>query len=393
MSDPVFGMPPCVPEQKIVADDKGQIITCTKPPCEQRGSHNISHFAGPYWLQHYLKSSKYYTSDISSADAVLVYDYCYVQWMIGDVHSNERLFPHLDVYKGYQRLSRLRRFGKHEGEDFVFFEPHPLSGIYSQFCKDYSRSLHLVVEAPIRYYCPADEGRRSFLVVPYSSPEFVDDGDVAEVERDIDVFFQGHCSDHMLALAVRKYAVEYLDGLKLPSVQAGCDKSNSHKELRGTLRRSKFCLVIAGETASTRRLTDVMLAGCIPVFLGPPWHSLPLAQWVNYSSFAIFLELAAIREVKMETPAVALLEPKPGKTAKSVYDHSWWILDADVSSHFRTIANISELLPLLKAMPAEEVARKQANVEKYKGPRALPSSKKNPILSFFQGLFRGSSTA
>ena len=43
------------------------------------------------------------------------------------------------------------------------------------------------------------------------------------------------------------------------------------------------------------------------------------------------------REMKMETPAVALLEPKPGKTAKSVYDHSWWILDADVSSHFRTI--------------------------------------------------------
>lgn len=55
--------------------------------------------------------------------------------------------------------------------------------------------------------------------------QFVDDGDVAEVERDIDVFFQGHCSDHMLALAVRKYAVEYLDGLQLPSVQAGCDKS------------------------------------------------------------------------------------------------------------------------------------------------------------------------
>lgn len=33
------------------------------------------------------------------------------------------------------------RFGKHEGEDFVFFEPHPLSGIYSQFCKDYSRYM------------------------------------------------------------------------------------------------------------------------------------------------------------------------------------------------------------------------------------------------------------
>ena len=43
------------------------------------------------------------------------------------------------------------------------------------------------------------------------------------------------------------------------------------------------------------------------------------------------------RELKMKTPAVAMLEPTPGKTASSVYDHSWWILDADVSGLFHTI--------------------------------------------------------
>lgn len=55
------------------------------------------------------RSSDYYNEDISSADAVFVYDYCYVQWMIGNMHANDGLFPHLDVYKGYQRLTRLRR--------------------------------------------------------------------------------------------------------------------------------------------------------------------------------------------------------------------------------------------------------------------------------------------
>ncbi len=38
-------------------------------------------------------------------------------------------------------------------------------------------------------------------------------------------FFQGHCSSDQIALAVRKYAVDYLNSLDLPSVQAACDKS------------------------------------------------------------------------------------------------------------------------------------------------------------------------
>ncbi len=57
--------------------------------------------------------------------------------------------------------------------------------------------------------------------------QFVEDGNVAEVERDIDLFFQGHCSDHLLALAIRKFTVEYLEGLHAPGVQVACDKSVS----------------------------------------------------------------------------------------------------------------------------------------------------------------------
>ncbi len=41
--------------------------------------------------------------------------------------------------------------------------------------------------------------------------------------------------------------------------------------------------------------------------------------------------------MELATPAVAIQQPAPGKRAKSVYDHSWWILDADVSKLFRTI--------------------------------------------------------
>lgn len=55
--------------------------------------------------------------------------------------------------------------------------------------------------------------------------QFVEDIITGEAHRDIDIFFQGHCSDHALAMSSRKFTIEYLEGLHLPSVQASCDKS------------------------------------------------------------------------------------------------------------------------------------------------------------------------
>ena len=46
----------------------------------------------------------------------------------------------------------------------------------------------------------------------------------------------------------------------------------AHEDLRHNMQRSVFCLVLQGDTASSRRLTETVLAGCIPVFLGPPTH-------------------------------------------------------------------------------------------------------------------------
>ena len=38
---------------------------------------------------------------------------------------------------------------------------------------------------------------------------------------------------------------------------------------------------------SSRRVSEVILSGCIPVFLGPPFHTLPLAESVNYTAFSV----------------------------------------------------------------------------------------------------------
>ncbi len=51
-----------------------------------------------------------------------------------------------------------------------------------------------------------------------------------------------------------------------------------HRQLLENMTHSIFCLIIPGNSQSSQRLTEAFLTGCIPVFVGPPWHSLPLTQ-------------------------------------------------------------------------------------------------------------------
>lgn len=43
------------------------------------------------------------------------------------------------------------------------------------------------------------------------------------------------------------------------------------------------------------------------------------------------------RDMDTPTPAVPFSKPPLGKSAQSVYQHNWWILDADISNVTRTI--------------------------------------------------------
>ena len=43
-----------------------------------------------------------------------------------------------------------------------------------------------------------------------------------------------------------------------------------------------FCIVLPGDAQSTRRLSEVFMGGSIPVFIGPPYHSMPFADFIDY---------------------------------------------------------------------------------------------------------------
>ena len=55
--------------------------------------------------------------------------------------------------------------------------------------------------------------------------------------------------------------------------------------------------------------------------MGPPWHSLPLADYVDYGTAAIFIEVTELKEHFEESPI--LDSPVAGEHALSVFDANW----------------------------------------------------------------------
>lgn len=54
-----------------------------------------------------------------------------------------------------------------------------------------------------------------------------------------------------------------------------------HWEQMDEFKRSTFCLLVSGDSQTSRRLPEAIMAGCIPVFPGPPYHTMPLADEVR----------------------------------------------------------------------------------------------------------------
>ena len=63
------------------------------------------------------------------------------------------------------------------------------------------------------------------------------------------------------------------------------------------MRNATFCLSMPGDSASTRRLSETIMAGCIPVFLGPPYGSMPLAEegGFDYRAAGLFYNVTEYR--------------------------------------------------------------------------------------------------
>ena len=46
-----------------------------------------------------------------------------------------------------------------------------------------------------------------------------------------------------------------------------------------------------GDSQTSRRISEAILTGCLPVFPGAPYHTMPFADVVDYRDFSLFFDI------------------------------------------------------------------------------------------------------
>lgn len=86
------------------------------------------------------------------------------------------------------------------------------------------------------------------------------------------------------------------------AARLGSKKFTNHAEFANLLSRTLFCPVLPGENQGSQHLVERYVSGCIPIFVGPPYHALPFEKEVclplpfdtldkNMMSIFVLLEL------------------------------------------------------------------------------------------------------
>ena len=65
----------------------------------------------------------------------------------------------------------------------------------------------------------------------------------------------------------------------------------SHVQVLEIMQTATFCLVLPGDSASSRRTSEIFMSGCIPVFIGPPYATMPFGDAVDYKAAAFFFNI------------------------------------------------------------------------------------------------------
>ena len=124
-----------------------------------------------------------------------------------------------------------------------------------------------------------------------------------------------------------------------------CTLRIAHPDVIKIMQETVFCLLLPGDSASSRRLAEIMLAGCIPVFVGPPYHNMPLSDFVDYRAASIFLNVEEMAE--FSKPGQILEEPDHNRAPDNFLDWHWWIPSIDFKEETKSL-KLDDLIGYLK---------------------------------------------
>jgi len=241
--------------------------------------------------------------DIDDADVVLVDMSCYADEDVLRWNGNGGYKGLSDARGALSRLMSTPAWTTTQGTGFVFMGPHPYS--YLQAGKHGPCGLlnSYFLAAEPNQMCSIDQARTNMTIAPYSAVAHAFTlQQILKTERAHLALFRGSCNGNASGKRLRSFFAEDIAASKYatnPSVIVQCrpwDKNNNskgqnHTETMREMVKSEFCISMAGDTPSSRRISESIISGCIPVFVGPPWHTLPLPNHIPWEHIALFFEI------------------------------------------------------------------------------------------------------
>lgn len=366
-------------------------------------------YSNEYWISRAIRSSERYASELENADFIFVDYWTYhLAWLayvhplgnrnttnperhlrqsLAKILQSERYVCHEFLRRpttllffflliiNFQLMLSPHRFTRSKGNDFAFVHPSPImKNLFTEevMCEDLASALNMVPErSSLCVWTPDSALEGKSLLLPYLATLDLDlDKEMLDSNgRDIFIFFRGGCghpgvSVRALFAAGKMMRYELVTYLKSINYHPKgrviaecscdiCDNKMPHPTLMQSYRQSQFCPVMPSNVQSSRRLSEVVLAGCIPVFFGPPFHTLPLAQYVKYADIGIFFNISQ---------SVWVNESSPNYLQNRLINRVWRLDDPSIEQHLIYVANFKEAVEYLGQMSAEEIAAKRKAV-------------------------------
>lgn len=92
-------------------------------------------------------------------------------------------------------------------------------------------------------------------------------------------------------------------------------RTQPQSDLLAGMANAQFCLVMPGNVQSSGHLADAFFTGCIPVFLGPPFHTLPIPHMVSFKAYLLVplspMPCAIVRALVMAGLLLAVIIHRP----------------------------------------------------------------------------------
>ena len=332
-------------------------------------------YATEYWLSQAIMNSSKYEDDPDKADLIFVDMYCYHMAWLAYIHplgNRNTTDPEPYMRKALDRIVKSERFVSSKGGDHVFVHPSPImSGLFKEeaMCEDLASALHLVPErSSLCVWTPNSASQGLALIMPYAATLDLDfETDLENVERDVLLYYRGGCghphkSIRGLFAAGKMMRYNLIHSIEMERNASDidvkcacdiCDNHTPHKEVMMGYRRSRFCPILPSNVQSSRRLSEVILSGCIPVFIGPPFHSLPLELDVDYRSMGIFINI---------TNSSWIDDDSPHHLQNKLVSHLWPLDDTTLENDLVLLDNLYEVIDYLRNFPPDEEGRKRRAV-------------------------------